>query len=98
MTEQTRLGFEQFTLKAIVALRRNDKGELGMHSVWSGYNQAAREYFPGLDVIVAQETLVAEGKIQSMKFKGGALLFLPTDPMPVYKDKKVGVALAKILG
>ena len=48
----------------------------GIHSVYSGFNEAFRKYF-GTNPVEATSRLAAEGKIETRPFKGGAMLFLP---------------------
>jgi hypothetical protein len=48
----------------------------GIHSVYSGFNEAFRKYF-GTNPIEATSRLAAEGKIEIRPFKGGMMLFLP---------------------
>jgi hypothetical protein len=47
----------------------------GIHSVYSGFNEAFRKHF-GTNPIEATSRLAAEGKIETRPFKGGAMLFL----------------------
>jgi hypothetical protein len=48
----------------------------GIHSVYSGFNEAFRKYF-STNPVEATSRLAAEGKIETRPFKGGAMLFLP---------------------
>jgi len=48
----------------------------GIHSVYSGFNEAFRKYF-GANPVEVTSRLAAEGKIETRPFKGGAMLFLP---------------------
>jgi hypothetical protein len=50
----------------------------GIHSVYSGFNQAFREYF-GTNPVEATTKLAHEGKIATRPVKGGAILYLPED-------------------
>ena len=50
----------------------------GIHSVYSGFNQAFREYFKK-DPVEATTKLAQEGKIVTRPVKGGATLYLPED-------------------
>jgi len=72
--EEKRLTEEEFVLQAIKKLRREPYR--GIHSVYSGFNEAFRKYF-GTNPVEAASRLAAEGKIETMPFKGGAMLFLP---------------------
>lgn len=74
-TEQTakKLSIEEFTLLAIEKLKRPPYE--GIHSVYSGFNQAFRDYFDGLDPVVETLKLAAEGKIHTQLVKGGVMIF-----------------------
>src|SRR4030065_2169441 len=75
MTEEgKKLTEEEFVVQAIKKLRKDPFG--GIHSVYSGFNEAFRKYF-GTNPIEATSRLVAEGKIETRPFKGGMMLFLP---------------------
>jgi hypothetical protein len=64
---------EEFTLKAIERLRTPPYK--GIHSVYSGFNEAFREYFPLLDPVEVTNQLAKEGKIVIRLVKGGAILY-----------------------
>ena len=64
----------------------------GIHSVYSGFNQAFREYF-NKDPVEATTKLAQEGKIVTRPVKRGATLYLPEDA----PSQSKGV-LDKILG
>src|SRR4030042_5334420 len=74
MEEAERLTEEEFVIQAIKKLRKDPYR--GIHSVYSGFNEAFRKYF-GTNPIEATTRLVAEGKIETRPFKGGMMLFLP---------------------
>jgi hypothetical protein len=74
MEEEKRLTEEEFVIQAIKKLRKDPYR--GIHSVYSGFNEAFRKYF-GTNPIEATTRLVAEGKIETRPFKGGVMLFLP---------------------
>jgi hypothetical protein len=69
-----RLTEEEFVVQAIKKLRKDPFR--GIHSVYSGFNEAFRKYF-GTNPVEATTRLDAEGKIEIRPFKGGAMLFLP---------------------
>jgi len=50
----------------------------GIHSVFSGFNQAFREYF-NKDPVEATTKLAQEGKIVARPVRGGVMLYLPED-------------------
>ncbi|OGP89256.1 MAG: hypothetical protein A2156_07220 [Deltaproteobacteria bacterium RBG_16_48_10] len=74
MEEGKKLTEEDFVIQAIKKLRKEPFR--GIHSVYSGFNEAFRKYF-GTNPVEATSKLAAEGKIESRPFKGGAMLFLP---------------------
>ena len=74
MEEERKLTEEEFVVEAIKKLRREPFR--GIHSVYSGFNEAFRKYF-GTNPVEATSKLKAEGKIEIRPFKGGAMLFLP---------------------
>jgi len=74
MTEEKKLTEEEFITQAIKKLRKDPFR--GIHSVYSGFNEAFRKYFDG-NPIEATNRLAAEGKIEIRPFKGGAMLYLP---------------------
>ncbi|MCI0468904.1 MAG: hypothetical protein L0Y62_02430, partial [Nitrospirae bacterium] len=68
---------EQFVKKAIVSLRK--EGYKGIHTVYSGFNEAFKKYFEGEDPIKTTNQLADEGKIVIRPVKGGVMLYLPED-------------------
>ena len=76
MEEEKKLTEEEFIVEAIKKLRKEPYK--GIHSVYSGFNEAFRKYFGGNPVDVTSR-LATEGKIEVRPFKGGAMLFLPGD-------------------
>ncbi len=72
--EKKKLTEEEFVVQAIRKLRKDPFR--GIHSVYSGFNEAFRKYF-GTNPVEATSKLAAEGKIETRPFKGGAMLFLP---------------------
>ncbi len=86
-----KLTYEEFTLRAISALRKD--GYKGIHTVFSGFNEAFRQYFDR-DPVEVTKALADEGKIVLRIAKGGATIYLPED-MP--KDLASIDALSKIL-
>ena len=74
MEEETKLTEEEFVVEAIKKLRKEPFR--GIHSVYSGFNEAFRKYF-GTNPVEATSRLAAEGKVETRLFKGGAMLFLP---------------------
>ena len=68
---------EEFTLKAIVRLRREPYK--GIHSVYSGFNAAFREYYPLLDPVDFTNQLAKDGKIVIRPTRGGVILYKAED-------------------
>lgn len=63
----------EFVIRAIETLRTPPYK--GIHTVYSGFNQAFREYFPGLDPVDVTRQMTQEGKIIIRLAKGGAILY-----------------------
>jgi len=74
MEEEKKLTEEEFIVEAIKKLRKEPYK--GIHSVYSGFNEAFRKYF-GSNPVDVTSRLATEGKIEVRPFKGGAMLFLP---------------------
>jgi hypothetical protein len=74
MEEERKLTEEEFVTQAIKKLKKEPYR--GIHTVYSGFNEAFRKYF-GTNPVEATSRLTAEGKIETRPFKGGAMLFLP---------------------
>ncbi len=74
MEEERKLTEEELVLQAIKQLRKDPFR--GIHSVYSGFNEAFRKYF-GTNPVEATSRLAAEGKIETRPFKGGVMFFLP---------------------
>jgi hypothetical protein len=72
-----RLNHEEFVKKAIVSLRK--EGYKGIHSVYSGFNEAFKKYFPGENPVEVTNGLAQEGKIVIRPVKGGVMFYLPED-------------------
>lgn len=89
-----KLSHEEFVKKAIVSLRK--EGYKGIHSVYSGFNNAFKKYFDGENPVAITNKLAQEGKIVIRPVKGGVMLYLPEEA-PVSKDtadealKKMGI-------
>ncbi len=74
METERKLSEEEFVVEAIRKLRKPPFR--GIHSVYSGFNEAFRKYF-GTNPVEVTNRLAAEGKIETRPFKGGIMLFLP---------------------
>ena len=91
MDGSDKLSEYEFILRAIKKLRKPPYK--GIHSVYSGFNQAFREYFQK-DPVEATTRLAQEGKIIIRPVKGGVMLYRPEDAP---KMKVPNNALKKIL-
>jgi hypothetical protein len=89
-----KMSHEEFIKKAIVSLRK--EGYKGIHSVYSGFNNAFKKYFDNENPVEATNKLAQEGKIVLRPVKGGVMLYLPEDA-PATRDagdealKKMGL-------
>jgi hypothetical protein len=72
---KSKLSPEEFVKLAIGRLRlENYKG---IHSVYSGFNDAFKSYFDGANPIDATGELARLGRIVLRPVKGGVMLYLP---------------------
>ena len=74
---EEKLNHEAFIRKAIVTLRK--EGYKGIHTVYSGFNEAFKDYFPGDNPVDVTNALKAEGKLVIRPVRGGVMLYLPED-------------------
>ena len=72
-----KMNHEEFVKKAIVSLRK--EGYKGIHTVYSGFNDAFKKYFEGENPIDATNHLAQEGRIVMRPVKGGMMLYLPEE-------------------
>ena len=72
-----KLTHEEFIKKAIISLRK--EGYKGIHTVYSGFNNAFKKYYDGSNPIEATTKLAEEGKIVIRPVKGGVMLYLPEE-------------------
>lgn len=79
-----KLNYEEFFKIAVLRLRDTSKS-LGIHSVFTGFNQAFREYFDEDPIKVTQE-LASKGKIGIRPVKGGVMIYLPGEGPKQVKD------------
>ena len=77
------LNEEEFVFRAIKRLRKPPYK--GIHSVFSGFNQAFKEQF-GKNPIEVTNRMAQEGKIMTRPVRGGVMLYLPTEA-PVSPQK-----------
>jgi hypothetical protein len=74
--EEKRFTEYEFVVRAIRKLRKPPYK--GIHSVFSGFNRAFKEYFDK-NPVEATTRLAGEGKIVSRPVKGGVMLYLPEE-------------------
>ena len=72
-----KLSHEEFVRKAIVSLRK--EGYKGIHTVFSGFNNAFKKYFDGENPVEVTNRLAQEGKVVIRPVKGGVMLYLPEE-------------------
>ena len=82
---------EEFVRLAIAKLR--NEPYKGIHSVYSGFNEAFKKYFAGDDPIKLTNQMAEEGKIALRPVKGGVVLYLPEDGPKTSRGEE---ALAKM--
>jgi hypothetical protein len=85
MTEK--LTYEEFVKQAILKLRTGDYK--GIHTVYSGFNEALRKYFDGANPIEITTQLAQEKKIVIRPVKGGVMLYLPDEVPQTSKADQV---------
>ena len=92
MSEESvaQIGEEEFILRAIKRLRKPPYR--GIHSVYSGFNQAFKEHF-GKSPVELTQKMAAEGKLSIRPVRGGVMLYLPGEAPQAPKS-----VLDKILG
>lgn len=88
---EKKLSEYEFVVKAIKKLRKSPYK--GIHSVYSGFNQAFRDYFDKNPVEVTTK-LANGGKIVTRPVRGGVTLYLSEDASATWAGKN---ALDKIL-
>ncbi len=88
-----RLNQEEFIKKAIVSLRK--EGFKGIHTVYSGFNDAFKKYYTGENPIEATNRLAKDGKIVLRPVKGGMMLYLPEN-VPAAAGRSAEEALKKM--
>lgn len=83
---------EEFVLRAIEKLKKPPYR--GIHTVYSGFNEAFREYFPLLNPVEFTNQMAKEGKIAIRPVKGGVMLYKAGDVQSTVSGKE---ALKKII-
>lgn len=90
--ESDKMSEEEFVINAIKKLRKPPYK--GIHSVFSGFNEAFRLYF-GKDPVETVIRLSNEGKVVTRPAKGGAILYIPGE---VKNGQSVDEIIKKITG
>ena len=85
-----KLSHKEFVERAVICLRK--EGYKGIHSVYSGFNEAFKKYFDGENPVAVTKKLADEGHIYIRLAKGGALLYLSKD-VPHYRSPEETLAL-----
>ena len=81
-----KLSYEEFVRRAIMKLRTGNYK--GIHSVYSGFNEAFKKYYPGVNPVEITNQLANKKKIIVRPVKGGVMLYLPEDaPQRTNADK-----------
>ncbi|MBC7081828.1 MAG: hypothetical protein H5T44_06285 [Thermoplasmatales archaeon] len=83
---ESKISEEEFVINAIKKLRKPPYK--GIHSVFSGFNSAFREYF-GKDPVEVTTKMAKEGKILIRPAKRGVMLYLPEDNPDLPKTEEV---------
>lgn len=84
-----------FMLVAYKMLRAdNPKGgkHESVHTVWTGFNEAFREFFPDEDAIACQKEFAKNGLIVTSPFRGGALLRPTLDLLHEPTKEEIAIA------
>lgn len=72
-----KLSYEEFVKKAILKLRIGNYK--GIHCIYSGFNEAFKKYYDGVNPVEITERLAKEKKLSIRPVKGGVMLYLPED-------------------
>lgn len=81
-----KISYEDFVRRAIMKLRTGNYK--GIHSVYSGFNEAFKKYYPGVNPVEITNQLANKKKIIVRPVKGGVMLYLPEDaPQRTNADK-----------
>lgn len=84
---------QAFVLLAIDTLK--GEGKEGIHTVFSGFNEAFRAHFAGVDPVKVVDLLVKQGVLEGHPSKKGYTMY-PKGKMPTQASKKGEIALAMI--
>jgi hypothetical protein len=87
-----RLTEYEFVVRSIKRLRKPPYR--GIHTVFTGFNQAFKDYF-NKNPVEATQKLAQEGKIVIRPVKGGVMLYLPEDAPRGRKGNPLTVILSE---
>lgn len=99
VTGNGKVSEEVFVKNAILKLRNVEKSK-GIHSVYSGFNEAFREYY-GLDkehAIADVKALEAKGIIKTHFARGGVMIYLPEEFPAKTANHNAAKTISTILG
>ncbi len=94
MAKKEKISYEDFFKKGILKLRNVSKSR-GIHSVFTGFNEAFRKHF-GEDPVSVTQELASKGKIEIRPVKRGVMIYLPGEA-PKSRADLGKTALSKIL-
>jgi len=77
MAEGEKVPYEEFIRRAVHTLRKEPFK--GIHTVYSGFNEAFKKYYEGKDPVEVTNKLAAEGKLIIKPVRGGVMIYLPED-------------------
>ena len=90
---EAKISVEEFVKKAIVSLRKDNYK--GIHTVYSGFNEAFKEYFDGASPVDATNGLAKKDLIVIRPVRGGVMLYLPEEA-PAAQTQTAKDALGKM--
>ena len=74
--EMTHLEFVQLAFNTLRTTDKAGNQSAGLHTVYSGFNEAFRKYFPSDDPIKVTTRLKESGEITVRPCRGGAMIYL----------------------
>ena len=92
LTKKQETEYVGFITKAY-EVNQAESNYTGMHTVWSGFNEAFRMKFPGVDPVEVTKALASKGEIRIRPIRGGSILYMGEDGK---SESKGGQLLAKM--
>jgi hypothetical protein len=90
---------EQFTLRALDTLPKGESASgkvyKGVHTVYQGFNEAFRTYFPDSDPVAWIKEAAKAGLVVTIPTKGGVRFYKPEDA-PAVAGRDALAVLAKM--